>query len=367
MTCQKCARDVPQDATFCPYCGRRLSAAPTSRKKRGNGQGSVYRRGDRWCAAVTVGYYVAEDGKVRRKVRKKSGFERKKDALAYIETLRAQKERPKAVTFGQLWEMYQSKLSTLSKSKQQGYGIAWRRIAPEIQFRDVTEPTVPELQDLADRHGGTYYKTRDIKTVLSHLYDIALRDDLADKNRAQYIQLPPLEASERECFTEDEIAALWAASADSLVAVHMLIMLYTGIRPGELLTIRAENVHAAEHYMTGGIKTAKGRARKIILPDCILPLVARSIAASRDGLLASYGGRNAIYDAWNALRDRLGLRSCLTPYCCRHTYITRLTALKVSPAMLQELAGHEDYDTTLDYTHLSVADRLAEVNRLPHP
>lgn len=147
----------------------------------------------------------------------------------------------------------------------------------------------------------------------------------------------------------------------------MLIMLYTGIRPGELLTIRAENVHAAEHYMTGGIKTAKGRARKIILPDCILPLVARSIDASGDGLLASYGGRNAIYDAWNALRDRLGLRSCLTPYCCRHTYITRLTALKVSPAMLQELAGHEDYDTTLDYTHLSVADRLAEVNRLPHP
>ena len=53
------------------------------------------------------------------------------------------------------------------------------------------------------------------------------------------------------------------------------------------------------------------------------------------------------------------------PYCCRHTYITRLTALKVSPAMLQELAGHEDYETTLEYTHLSVADRLSEVNRLP--
>ncbi len=85
------------------------------------------------------------------------------------------------------------------------------------------------------------------------------------------------------------------------------------------------------------------------------------------GAIQCYGGRNAIYDSWNAMRDRLGLRSCLTPYCCRHTYITRLTALKVSPAMLQELAGHEDYDTTLDYTHLSVADRLAEVNRLPHP
>jgi site-specific recombinase XerD len=41
-----------------------------------------------------------------------------------------------------------------------------------------------------------------------------------------------------------------------------------------------------------------------------------------------------------------------------------LTALNVSPAMLKELAGHEDYETTLNYTHLSVEDRLKEVNRL---
>ena len=35
--------------------------------------------------------------------------------------------------------------------------------------------------------------------------------------------------------------------------------------------------------------------------------------------------------------------------------------------MLQELAGHEDYDTTLDYTHLSVNDRFIEVEKLLHP
>ncbi|MBR1723426.1 MAG: site-specific integrase [Ruminococcus sp.] len=81
-------------------------------------------------------------------------------------------------------------------------------------------------------------------------------------------------------------------------------------------------------------------------------------------MLCWYKNKNDFYDEWTAKRAALGLREELTPYCCRHTYITRLTALGVSPAMLQELAGHEDYDTTLDYTHLSVAERLDAVNRL---
>ena len=144
----------------------------------------------------------------------------------------------------------------------------------------------------------------------------------------------------------------------------MLIMLYVGIRPGELLTIRAENVHPEAHYMTGGIKSERGKRRKLILPDKLLPIVREMLAHQKDGLLCWYKNKNDFYDEWVAKRTALGIREQLTPYCCRHTYITRLTALGVSPAMLQELAGHEDYDTTLDYTHLSVQDRLDAVNKL---
>lgn len=371
MICIKCGKEMQDDAVFCPYCGKKqVTAADTeqkSTKKRGNGQGSVYKRGNKWCAAVTLGYYM-DGGVLKRKVRKKAGFERKKDAVAFIEELRTAKVRPQMVTFESLWASYQTKLSTLSKSKQQAYKIAWNRISSDIRFLDVNEPTVSELQELTDLKGTSYYTKRDIKSLLSHLYKIALMDDFADKNRAQYIQLPPLEQSEREVFTEDEINVLWASwQAGSMTAGHMLIMLYTGIRPGELLTIKNENIHLTEHWMTGGIKTAKGKARKIIIPTCLDQIIRQSTQQSRKGLLAWYSHKTDFYDNWAELRSELGLRKELTPYCCRHTYITRLTALKVSPAMLQELAGHEDYDTTLDYTHLSVNDRFIEVEKLLHP
>lgn len=57
MKCQRtaCGRDIPEDALYCPYCGKKQqrTAAPKPRK-RANGRGSVYRRGRTWIAQVRV-------------------------------------------------------------------------------------------------------------------------------------------------------------------------------------------------------------------------------------------------------------------------------------------------------------------------
>ena len=53
---KKCGREIPEDASFCPYCGRKLQKDPQKRKSRGNGLGSVYKRGDKWLAVKTVGW-----------------------------------------------------------------------------------------------------------------------------------------------------------------------------------------------------------------------------------------------------------------------------------------------------------------------
>lgn len=368
MLCIKCGKDIQSDAIFCPYCGKRQEKPERAKRTRGNGLGSVYKMpAGTWAAEITLGWHM-EDGALKRKRRRKYGFKTKKAAIEYLTQLRAQGEKRTQITVSELHEMWLDSSDKLSKSKQDAYRIAWAKIKEGVGYRPIEEITVPELQELTDDAGTSYYTKRDIKTLLSHLYKLAIRDDYTDKNRAQYIQLPTLETQEREIFTEQEIDRLWSfyAATGDITACRMLIMLYTGIRPGELIQIRTENIHLDEQWMTGGIKTEKGKRRKIILPDCILPLIEHSLSESSGGLLAKYA-KNGLYDAWNALRDEMHMRKELTPYCCRHTYVTRLTALKVSPAMLQELAGHEDYDTTLDYTHLSVRDRLIEVNRLQHP
>lgn len=369
MNCISCKRELPDDAVYCLYCGKKQIAEEKKHTgQRGNGQGSVYKDNKgHYTAEKTFGYYM-ENGKRKRIFKRKKGFTTKRAALEYLATLTQKTKDRKAPTLSELWATFEQYVSCdLSKSKQTAYRIAWKNIKSSVAFRSIDDFTVSELQDITDRAAKSYYTRRDVKSLFSHFYKLAIRDDYVSDNKSQYIKLPKLVEKEKEIFTKEEITTLWQDfnARKSKVTAAMLIMIYTGMRPGELLQIKTENVDLKEQYLTGGIKTDKGKRRKIIIPDRIVPLIRYlERNASRNGFLCWYQNKNDFYDEWQEKRDELCIRECITPYCCRHTYITNLTALGVSPAMLQELAGHEDYETTLTYTHLSVEDRLAEVNRL---
>lgn len=363
MFCISCKKNIPDDAIYCQYCGKKQSTVARSFRRRGNGLGSVYKMpSGTWAAETTLGWYTV-DGQKKRKKAKKYGFKTKKEAVLYLERLSERQDVPKSPTFSELWERLD--LSELSAGKQDAYRLAWSKIVDAVGYLHISDATVDDLQAAADV-AKTYYTRKDIKMLFSKLYQLALRDDLCDKNRAEFIKLPKLEKSEREIFTEEDIAKLWDdyKKSGQLVTAVMLIMLYTGMRPAEILGAKVENVHLPEHYLIGGVKTEKGRNRKIIIPDKIVPIISALISTAKKGKLCHFSHKTDFYDKWAEKRAALGLRPELAPYCCRHTYITNCTRLGLSPAMLQELVGHEDYDTTLDYTHLSVADRLEAVNRL---
>lgn len=64
MDCIKCKKGIPEDALFCPYCGKK-QIQEKKKRKRANGQGSVSKRPDLktkpWRArknGVFVGYYA---------------------------------------------------------------------------------------------------------------------------------------------------------------------------------------------------------------------------------------------------------------------------------------------------------------------
>lgn len=368
MKCIKCNQQIPDKSIFCNYCGIRQQEKPKrNTKKRGNGQGTVYRReSGKWQAEITLGYEI-KNGKCCRKRMTKGGFAKKKDAIAYLTALQSGKDKPKQITIAELWKLFQdSRMQKLSSSRQKAYQTAYKKISGAVSYRKIDDFTVQELQTIIDTFGTSFHTKSDIRNLLSLLYQIAMRDDYTDKNKAIYIQLPHHVTREREILTDEEINIIWEdyQKAPSPVTAHLLMMLYTGIRPGELLTIRKENINLEQQYLTGGIKTEKGKKRKIILPDKILPVVNYLLSMTTTENLSCYRTAYFFRRDWKLKKAELGIRENLELYCCRHTYVTRLTALKISPAMLQELAGHKDYETTLAYTHLSIHDRLAEVNRL---
>ena len=89
MFCRKCKKEIPEGSAFCCWCGTKQTAVRPPVKTRGNGTGTVYKRGKTWEIQVTLGFrYDAETGKLKRIARTKGGFKTKTDALNYVQTLK---------------------------------------------------------------------------------------------------------------------------------------------------------------------------------------------------------------------------------------------------------------------------------------
>ena len=89
----------------------------------------------------------------------------------------------------------------------------------------------------------------------------------------------------------------------------------------------------------------------------------KAIAGNCDLLIDGYEGQNKIAPnftkrEWRELMDEIG-RSGMTPYNCRHTFITRAIRSGVELPVLEAIVGHVDRETTKIYTHLH-ADDLVE-------
>ena len=75
-----------------------------------------------------------------------------------------------------------------------------------------------------------------------------IRQELITTNFASFIKLPENVKKEKEIFSEEDIQKLEADGSQA--AKLTLMMVYTGMRIGELFGLRTENVH--ETYVIGG-------------------------------------------------------------------------------------------------------------------
>ena len=372
MICRKCKQSVP-DGPYCSQCGA-AQEIQRKRRTRGNGEGTVYQTpSGTWRAEINI---YANGLRVRRA---KSGFTRKKDALEYIAVLRekAQCNEPenpyaKATVFDMHQEWLKSQAyNQLSESKKTHYRTAWNRMKPtwHLQFASLRLSQMQSCLDALDKQLSSkgndtsfYYPKRDIKAVFGHLYRFAIRNELVERNRAELLELPECKGSKRDAFTSEEIAAIWAdyRSGHGFTR-YPLIMIYTGMRIGEMATQDLSQVYLEKHHIVGGIKSDAGRNRVIPLAALIEPLVTEAIPKAKYGLLPM--SRDDFYDDYAALLERTRIRP-LPPHCCRHTTATALAEAGVAPAIIQEILGHAKYDTTLGYTHISAKEKIAAINKI---
>lgn len=367
--CIKCGADLPQGALYCPMCGKKQTAQTNPEKKRTgrsrpNGTGSVYRRGKTWECATVLGYVIQPDGK-RKAIRPtKGGFKTKKEAMEYLPKLK--EDRPRLTpTLYDLWERYQDskKYTQLSASRKEKYAIAWRKLE-RLWFTKIDLLTTFDLQDTVNDQASTFYTARDLKDLLSKLYQMALPDQYVKSNLAEYIELPELNAKKQEAFTAEEIAKLWTDYADgNWWTGYILLMIYTGMMPGELLGCQKEFIDWQGKQIRGaGKKTKERKETPIVLADVILPVLSDLCDHTAGEKLIKINKDN-FYQVYYETLQRAGCRR-LTPYSCRHTAATSLAMENIPPSVIQKVMRHAKFSTTEKYIHISIDPMLEAVNKL---
>lgn len=365
-------------------------------KKRGNSEGSIYRRGDgRWAAALTL------TGTGRRTFYGKSRQEVARRLAAAIrdrdQGIPVVPEKTAVASYLRTW------LEGIESTIRPG---TWVRYEEYVRLHINPSLGHHRLSRLAPQHVQELYSTKLAEglspTSVRHLHAVlhlalkqALRWGLAGRNATEAVLPPRRNRTNFRALSPEEAGRLIdAARGDRLEALYILAI-STGARQGELLALKwrevdltAGTIQIRATLRQDGTfsepKTDKAR-RQISLPGVALEalkahrvrqleerLSAGSLWQDHDLVLCNAVGRPL--DANNMRRRsfahvlrRAGLQR-MRFHDLRHSTASLLLSQGVHPKVVQELLGHSQIAITMDtYSHLLPTlqkDAMEGLNRL---
>lgn len=337
--------------------------------KNPNGYGSVFKlSGNRrrpWCARVTAGW--TDDGKQQYKIL--GYYEERSDAL--IE-LAKYNDSPydldnNKITFAEIYEKWsEEKFQKISQSNIRGYKTSYNKCARlhDMRFKQIRKM---HMQRVINENDHLSFQVRSkIKTLFIQLYKFALENDIVEKDYSQFVETGEMTTKiKRVPFTDEEIKTLWD-NLDMPYVDSILIMIYSGMRVGELLTIKCSSIDIDNRIMNWGIKTKAGINRPIPIHQKLVPLIKSKL--DNEYLITSPTGKkfsynNYIQRQFTPLMEALQMKHL--PHDCRHTTATMLDNAGISSVIVKRILGHSSSDITERiYTHKSNAQLIEAIDKI---
>jgi integrase len=217
--------------------------------------------------------------------------------------------------------------------------------------------------------------------LLDHAMKRARKLRLIAVNPVEDVDPPKVEEREMQTLDDEQAAKLLAAASTTRVYVPLVVALATGLRRGELLALRWQDIDLAtgviqvvrslEQTKAGlRFKTTKSKRSKrpIVLPASVLAvLLDHKAKQAEERLLLGLGKGELVFTrvdgdpikpnsftSWVArVAARAGASHIMPVHGLRHTHITNLLRENVHPKVASERAGHSRVGFTLDrYSHV---------------
>lgn len=355
-------------------------------RKRGNGRGTVERTKNKlnpFKAKVPVEVYIDKKGKPQVRYKSIGSFPTKgleDEALAeYNRT--PYDLSSKISTFQDLYKAWSAEyFETLSSDSSIRTVTSAYAYCSGLYYMKIRQIGAGHIKDAMNH--GYVIETRGknkgqrkyaspctqerIKSMCNLMFDYALERNLVLTNPARAFKIDKLlaeiesKANKKKPFSPADVELLWEYYEMVPFADIVLIGIYSGFRPQELVLLRTENVFLDEGYIIGGIKTSNGIDRMVPIHPKIKELVAfryqqaKELYHSEFLLNIPYGSsfKPFTYDTYESrfhnVMDALNLVG-FTPHCTRHTFASQAEMCGLRERAIKLIMGHSLKGDVTDY------------------
>lgn len=171
---------------------------------------------------------------------------------------------------------------------------------------------------------------------------------------------------DRKPFSKKEIKTLWDAQKSNQYLSVVLMLIYTGVRIGELLDLEKKDIHLDERWFY--VKESKTDAgiREVPIAEKIVPFFEYWMQKECDHLICTpdeepFLYRNYYDSYWTPLMQQMNMKH--RPHDTRHTCVSLLTEAKVDERIIKKIVGHKGQGVTqIVYTHVDLPYKLEAIN-----
>lgn len=268
-----------------------------------NSFGSVYKlsgkRRKPWAARKTVVWKTIEDTMQCHPVYAFIGYyATRAEALP---ALTAYNENPydlkaDTITFKEVYDKWSDKHYETIKNAN-GYKAAYSICSAlyNMTFKDIK---LSHLQAVVDQSGKNKPTLRNLRNLWSLMWEYAVVHEIITPDKRDIIKYIDISnagnpnAYDRKPFSKNAIRSLWNASDTNEYISVTLMLIYTGLRIGELLDLKKEDVHLDERWFY--VKESKTSAgiREVPIAEKIVPFFESWISKKSDYLICTPEGNH---------------------------------------------------------------------------
>jgi integrase len=251
-------------------------------------------------------------------------------------------------------------------------------------------------QELASGKSARYVQM--MREVLSSALTQAMREDLVMRNVARLVTLPTAERPDIKPWKADEALRFLEVSADDPLHAAFVILVYYGLRKGEVLGLRWQDIDYEESLLkinqqlqsvggklfTGPVKTSAGKRELPLLEVVGMALEGRRRAQIEQQRVAGdfWQGDDTVSGlifttssglpieprnfnrSFHRICAQHGIRR-IRVHDVRHTLATLLMNLRVPARQAQLILGHANISTTqLIYQHGDMENRAMAMKQV---